>query len=74
MKFLIQIRDELGLKNYSFAKKLGVTTTTVDQWERNAREGKPPTSIHLRVLSRLSEISGRSPKWILDRIREEIEE
>lgn len=74
MKFLIQIRDELGLTNYAFAKRLGVNTTAVDRWEKMAREGIKPQKLSLSVIAKLPEVSGKSPKWILDRIREEIEE
>jgi len=57
---LLALREEASLTQYDVAKEVGVTSTTVSNWERDLHEPEPP---HLRALARLF---GTSPRRIRD--------
>ncbi len=53
-KTLRELRDDSGLTQFEVAQHMGVTITTVYQWERGASE---PYARHLLKLARLYNVS-----------------
>ncbi len=51
---LRELRDEAGLTQFEVAQQMGVTITTVYQWERGASE---PYARHLLKLAQLYNVS-----------------
>ena len=54
MKTLRELREASGLTQFEVAQKLGVTITTVYNWERGTAE---PLGRHLLALARLYAVS-----------------
>ena len=58
-KMIKAIRDELGLTQEQFAHKLGVSFSTVNEWENNKRKPSPLAMRQIEIL--IKEI--RNKKW-----------
>ncbi|MEE8076844.1 MAG: helix-turn-helix domain-containing protein [Candidatus Binatia bacterium] len=53
---VVRLRAHLGLSQEKFAKKLGVSASAVEKWERGSHE---PRGLSLRALERLAKLSRR---------------
>jgi DNA-binding transcriptional regulator YiaG len=49
-KMIKAIRDELGLTQEQFAHKLGVSFSTVNEWENNKRKPSPLAMRQIEIL------------------------
>jgi putative transcriptional regulator len=49
------VREKLGLTQQQFAKKLGISVTTVRGWERDGTPTDPLVQALLRILDRIPE-------------------
>ena len=47
-----QIRENLGLSQIKFAKLLGISTSTLQNWEQGRRKPKGPAKILLNVAAK----------------------
>lgn len=56
---LTRLRTKLRLRQQDVAALVGVSTTTVGQWERNERAIPATTSVRLRDLLREGRANGR---------------
>ncbi len=55
------LRAKLGLTQAQFAKKLGVATRTVEDWERE-KFPKKPTGLYLKALEDLAKKTEKKEK------------
>jgi DNA-binding transcriptional regulator YiaG len=53
---VVRLRTRLGLSREEFAKKLGVSASIVEKWERGLHK---PRGLSLRALDRLTKLSRR---------------
>ena len=65
VKFLKQIREDLGLTRYAMAKALRISQSSYDYYEQSG------DSMRLAVLARLQELSGKDPGVFFEMIRNE---
>ena len=47
-----QIREELGLSQNKFAKLLGISTSTLQNWEQGRRKPRGPAKVLLNVAAK----------------------